>query len=767
MSLESAQFIAGLKQSQQATAAAANSINKSIGSIKAAAGGLAAALYVDQIMEATQRAFDYADAIQDLADKTGASTTFIQQFGYAAQLSGSSVESARGAIEKFSKNLGEAISGNKAMANEMAALGVNSKNVDQAIKQAADGISKLETSSERAAATARLFGKAGIDLTNTLSQGADGLSDFAKRAEEIGVVLNPELIANAGKFNDEMDTLKMITDAQMAQAITQNAGAIIALNSALTGAGSALAQFWSQNPREAMAILGALGGGMVAGVPGAIIGATGGFALGQRARQQRFEADPIWRSLKKREDNAQKEEAASLRRGEGRSRANTYANLRNSTMKERVQYEQLILAGGVTPRAAPSSAGGAPPANSGTWTPPAGGAKPKKSGGGRSGPSAAELAEREADRRMAFERELTSATVDQLNARQQLLPNIVDQQVVEREILALQRDQHLADIERSVVKKDLTRAEADQLIALEQQSYLLKADLINHQENETLAREALAISRAANDNLTDQLSADRDLARSSGERRKIALRLVDLQFEQEKLALEAIRNSKDSTDAEKKIAEARLAALPNLKKSAEASARRETMSPGASFLDSIPKTAGEINDALEGVAVNGLQTLQSGLLDTIRGVGDLGDAFGKVTDMILADLLKLAIQKAIIGPLGDALFGGSSGGGLFGGLFKGIGKRANGGYTSPGNYLVGERGPEMLSIGSAGHVTNNSQLRGLKSNGGGVTINFGPITSNDPEAVRRMAAEAIMAAIPSINKQSSDYTMSRLGRRTL
>lgn len=105
--------------------------------------------------------------------------------------------------------------------------------------------------------------------------------------------------------------------------------------------------------------------------------------------------------------------------------------------------------------------------------------------------------------------------------------------------------------------------------------------------------------------------------------------------------------------------------------------------------------------------------------------------------------------------------------GLFGSLFKGIGKRANGGYTAPGNYLVGERGPELLSVGATSHVTNNAQLRGLRGSAGGVNITFGPITSNDPEAVRRMAAEAVMAAIPMINKQSSDYTMSRLGRRTL
>ncbi|WP_294196531.1 hypothetical protein [uncultured Sphingomonas sp.] len=773
MALESDQFIGALKKSTDAAGKAASTINSTLGTIRTAMGGLVAAFTFDAIQEQTQKAFDFADAIQDLADQTGASTTFIQQFGYAAQLSGSSVDSARAAIEKFSKNLGEAIGGNKAMGDEMAKLGVTSKNVDTAIKQAATGISKLGTTAEKTAATSKLFGKAAGDLTNLMSGGASAIDDFSRRAAELGVVLGPDLISNAGKFNDEMDTLKMITDAQMAQAITKNADAIVSLHSAIADVGVSLAKFWSQNPREALSIIGGLGGALVGGLPGAIGGVVGGYAIGDKMAQKRYQRNGKWAALKKLEDDANnKAEANFLRQGAGRGTTNRFANIRNKARKDRVALEHDIDSGKVKTDmpAAPApavSAGG----DGGSWKPTGGkgggsGSKPK----GRSGPSAQDLADKEAERRLSFERELSSLKMDELDAQQALMPNIADQSRIEHQILDAQLQQHIDEIERSVIKKDLTRAEADQLLDLEKQISLTKGKLVDQREAETLAREALAITQNSMELERDQLLATKDLARSSGERRTVSLRLVDLQYQQEKLALDAVLASKEATDAEKKIAQARLDMLPTLKNQAITAAKRDTMSPGEGFLDLIPKTGAEIKDRIEDVAVSGLNGLQQSLVDTIKGVGGLGDAFSKMSSTVIDGLINIGLQQAIIKPLGGLLFGGDSGGGgLLGSLLGSVikGGRANGGYTSPGTYLVGERGKELLTIGSSAHVTNNDKLTRSGGGGGGINITFGSITSNDPEAIKRAAYEAVMQATPAIAEHASGLTLGKLQRRTI
>lgn len=71
-----------------------------------------------------------------------------------------------------------------------------------------------------------------------------------------------------------------------------------------------------------------------------------------------------------------------------------------------------------------------------------------------------------------------------------------------------------------------------------------------------------------------------------------------------------------------------------------------------------------------------------------------------------------------------------------------VGRRAMGGAVSAGGtYLVGERGPELLTIGGqGGHVTPNNQI-----GGGGITIN---VTGADPNAVVRALQQYVRQSGP-------------------
>lgn len=79
-------------------------------------------------------------------------------------------------------------------------------------------------------------------------------------------------------------------------------------------------------------------------------------------------------------------------------------------------------------------------------------------------------------------------------------------------------------------------------------------------------------------------------------------------------------------------------------------------------------------------------------------------------------LIKLALNKALSG-IGKAIGGG--GGGGFGGFLSGLFKERGGPVSAGGAYVVGERGPELLQMGSkGGNIIPNSQL-----GGGGSSIN--------------------------------------------
>ena len=93
----------------------------------------------------------------------------------------------------------------------------------------------------------------------------------------------------------------------------------------------------------------------------------------------------------------------------------------------------------------------------------------------------------------------------------------------------------------------------------------------------------------------------------------------------------------------------------------------------------------------------------------------------KLTDVIKQlgmDLMKLALRNTVTNPLVDFL-GKSS---FLGGIFKGFGgpKAAGGSVGSGKSYMVGEKGPEMFTPSSAGHIIPNNALGG--SSGGARTV---------------------------------------------
>src|SRR3546814_4265376 len=143
---------------------------------------------------------------------------------------------------------------------------------------------------------------------------------------------------------------------------------------------------------------------------------------------------------------------------------------------------------------------------------------------------------------------------------------------------------------------------------------------------------------------------------------------------------------------------------------------------------------------MESVAVDGLTLLNNGLADVIANAKSLGDVFKGVADQIIAELARIAIQQAIIGPLLGLFGGGGSlpgtaggmdlrgfggGGGLFSSICKFFsGFFADGGLIPTGSFgIVGEAGPEPIFATADGvGVLPNSALRSGGLGGTNVSI---------------------------------------------
>jgi len=127
--------------------------------------------------------------------------------------------------------------------------------------------------------------------------------------------------------------------------------------------------------------------------------------------------------------------------------------------------------------------------------------------------------------------------------------------------------------------------------------------------------------------------------------------------------------------------------------------------------------AEKLQETFKEIGASVRNDLVNNLTDAITEGKSFGDAMRNVLGNLKKRLVNLAIDRAISG-IGSSLSGGKGFGGFLGGLF---GKRASGGPVSAGGaFLVGERGPEILQMGSkGGNIIPNSEL----GKGGGGTTN--------------------------------------------
>ena len=150
----------------------------------------------------------------------------------------------------------------------------------------------------------------------------------------------------------------------------------------------------------------------------------------------------------------------------------------------------------------------------------------------------------------------------------------------------------------------------------------------------------------------------------------------------------------------------------------------------------------------------------------------LGTKSGKeAVNSFILSLADLVLQYTVLIPLARQLssaLGGGAGGGI-GGILGGIFGFASGGFGR-GLSLVGERGPELVDLGSGSRVYSNEQLASaVGGQGGGTTVvNEFHIQSTDGPGVRRALQEALpVFTDAAVNKVMGESTRPGAVRKTL
>lgn len=693
LGLDSAAFETGAKSAEGRAKLLSSTMMSSFSKIGGAAdalkitlAGLGSALALKELAGAAQRALDYTDAIADLADRTGASTKLIQEFRYAAQMSGSSVETADEALGKFAKTLGLAQSGSDEQVKRFRELGVTSRDFDGAFRQTLDGLAKLPTVQERNSTALAIFGKSAATLTALMGEGTAGFDELAQSAASLGIVLRDDVIRNAGVANDKLDTLKMIMDAQFASAVAANADKIAMLAQVAADTFTAITDMASKEAGDITAAFAGLHDVFAPMVDGAnlsfgkiearagILRSLIGNILGG--------IDNI-RNIRIGVANAQTAADNALNPFGKPKQLTPYVNSRGEFEKG---YDRAVaenekqgllnlgrqwnpgLYGGSRTRGSLPTQGNAEAAGASRK------ADADQKRAAAEAKRAAEKARRDEER---YRDQLEQVSNEHLRAIGDLTTEVEDRYSVEQQ---QNREETAARIAKIGADKDLTDAQKQQLIDVVAETGKLRDQAILRDRTEALQKRALEAAQARGENEADILQAQAGLARTAKERGRIELLILDNQFKQLRLAQQAIIDSATASQQEKDLAAERLKTLGVLEGYARDRANRDNAGPLQQYFDSLPRNADELNEAYQHVAADGLKNLNDGLADAITGSRSLGEVFSGIADQIIADLARIAIQQAIIKPLEQSLTGG--GGGFLGKLGSFLGLASKGAGTS-------------------------------------------------------------------------------------
>lgn len=387
------------------------------------------------------------------------------------------------------------------------------------------------------------------------------------------------------------------------------------------------------------------------------------------------------------------------------------------------------------------------------------------------------------------QRELDRLAMEELQAKMALATTAGQREELSRQILAAEKTQRVAEVEANdTFTKDQKAAQIAYLERLygpkapEEGEITVQPGLLTQEmekefaqarqrlENDMLDRQAAALSAMA-----DVETNTRERARLDAEALAIRHRIQDAMLKEEI----ATGQVKDAKQAEALLAQQQASDRTRL--------QRDNMTPMERYQFDLRTSVQNINDAMEGIQVDAMQGLTDGLAGAISGTQKLGEVFKNVAQSIISDLARIAIQKAIVGSIGNAL------GGL-GNVF-GIGGRGGGAYLSSssiagaGSYdfsaipgfatgtpsaprglaLVGERGPELVKFSGGERVYNNADSKKMMGGKEAAPVNvyMSGVMTNDEfwSTVNSVSVGNANTAIAQHGARATRKSTRRLGRR--
>jgi lambda family phage tail tape measure protein len=164
------------------------------------------------------------DEFFKLSQKTGVSVEALTALDYAAKLSDVSTEGLTKALQKLSVAMFDTQVNGEEGSAALKALGVSATDVngqirptEQVLLDLADKFSAMPDGADKAALAVKLFGKEGLSIIPFLNQGREGIAALMEEAQRLGLVMSEDVARASEVFNDNLTRLSAIFEGVQRQ----------------------------------------------------------------------------------------------------------------------------------------------------------------------------------------------------------------------------------------------------------------------------------------------------------------------------------------------------------------------------------------------------------------------------------------------------------------------------------------------------------------------------------------------------------------------
>lgn len=213
---ETAKYQSELEKAKRQLSGFEKTANAAVKNIAVAVGAAAVAAAVG-VAALTKAAIDSADHLNDLAKSTGVSVEALSQLEYAAQRSGTDLETLTTGLRKLASTSFDAAKGLKGPAETFKMLGISAvdssgklKSTQELLLDISDVFSRYEDGAAKAALAQDLFGRSGTQLIPFLNEGRSGIEALMKRFDELGGTVSTKTAVAADEFNDRLKDMEVV-----------------------------------------------------------------------------------------------------------------------------------------------------------------------------------------------------------------------------------------------------------------------------------------------------------------------------------------------------------------------------------------------------------------------------------------------------------------------------------------------------------------------------------------------------------------------------